>query len=283
MEHDTFSIIKGRYLVIIWLLPLIYLPGAELFAHKLLDSTSEWYWYDIYYIYYYHAAGIVSVFILIYLGRPNWRAMLGSFTSNELIPSLKLTAFVFIFSIAAAYLLFYPLSFYYPNFVNHWFIELPPIIYSQNNTYPFIPNFLSFLSLVIIAPIVEEFIFRGLLLHRWNKKWGLKYAILLSSLLFGIIHPDPIGATAFGIAMCILYLRTQSLLVPVICHATNNLVIWLFEVASYSYYGPEFNYTLEHFQSEWLIGVISFVISMTWVYLYFAKTRTYRRWSLPNA
>jgi len=283
MESNSFSIIKGRYLVIVWLLPFIYMPGAGYLEYRLLDSTSEWYWYEVLYTYYYHLWGIAGASILVYLGKPNIRTMLGTFRSEELLPSFKLTAFIFVFSIAAAYLLFYPLSFYTPKFVNYWYIELPPFIYSSNDVYPVLPNILSLLSLVVIAPLVEEFIFRGLLLYRWAQKWGLKTAIILSSLLFGLVHPDPIGATAFGIAMCILYLRTQSLWIPIICHGANNLVVWLIEVGSYSYNGPDFIYTLKHFQDEWFIGLIAIVISMLWLYVYFKSPRKYREWNLPNA
>lgn len=283
METDAFSIIKGRYLVIIWLLPLIYMPGIELLTYNLLDSTSKWYWYDIIYYYYYHALVVISVLILIYFGKPNCRTMFGVFQQKELLPSLKLTAFVFVFSIATAYILFYPLSFIIPEFVQYWFIDVPPFIYPSKGAYPIAPNLLSFISLVVIAPILEEFVFRGLLLHRWHKKWGLKHAILLSSLLFGIAHPDTIGAVAFGIAMCVLYLRTQSLWVPIICHATNNFVVWLIEAGWFSYYGPEHIYTLQEFQDEWLLGLFTTILTIFWLYLYFNKPKLYRTWSLPNA
>lgn len=283
METNAFSIIKGRYLVIIWLLPFICMPGIELLIYKLIDSTSELYWYEIIYYYYYHAFVAISLLILIYFGKPNCRVMFGEFQKKELFPSLKLTAFTFVFSIATAYLLFYPLSYILPEFVQYWYIDIPPIILSSNNTYSILPNLLKFISIVAIAPILEEFIFRGLLLHRWHKKWGLNYAIILSSLLFGIAHPDPIGATAFGMAMCVLYLRTQSLWVPIICHATYNFVVWLMEAVWIYYYGAGDIYTLQKFQEEWYLGLFTMVITVFWIYYYISKPKSYRTWCLPNA
>jgi len=283
MKSDPFSIIKGRYIVLIWLLPFIYMPGIEVILDYFIDSSSEWYWYDIIYLYYYHSFVAIFTIILIYFGKPNWLAMLGKIEQKELLPSLKFTAFIFIFSIATAYLLFYPLSFIIPEFVQYWFIDIPSSIYPSKGTYPIIPNLLSFISLVIIAPFIEEFIFRGLLLHRWQKKWDLKYAILLSSFLFGIVHPDPIGAIAFGIAMCVIYLKTQSLWVPIICHATNNLVVWLMEAGWFSYYGPEYIYTLQQFQDEWYVGIITSAITILWLYYYFIKPKSKRKWRLSDA
>ena len=287
METNAFTIIKGRYIVLLWLLPFIYMPGTEFLIHRFLDSTDEWYWFDIVYYYYYHAIILTGLLILLYSGKPDWRIMFGKLQQSELAPAVKLTAFIFVFSMATAYLLFYPLSFIAPEFVEYWYIDVPGFIYADANngtySYPVIANFLSFSSMVIIAPVLEEFLFRGLLLHRWNKKWNLKYAILLSSLLFGIVHPDPVGATAFGIAMCVLYLRTQSLWVPIFCHAINNLVVWLLEAGWVAYYGPDHTYTLEDFQNDWPWGLFWIFITIAWIFHYMSKPRTYRKWYLPDA
>lgn len=283
MDRDAFSIIKGRYLAILWLLPFIYMPGIESLTYQLLDSTDEWYWYDIIYYYYFHVVMLIGLLVMVYFGKPNWCNMFEKFQQKELLPSLKLTAFIFIFSIATSYIFFYPLSFIIPGFVEYWYIDIPPFIYADLNTYPIVPNLLSFISLVIIAPILEEFVFRGLLLHRWNKKWGIKYAIILSSLLFGVMHPDPIGATAFGVAMCILYLRTQSLWVPIICHAINNLVAWLLAAGWFAYYGSDHIYTIQDFQNDWQLGLITSILVILWIYIYMKNPKTYRTWCLPNA
>lgn len=140
METGVFTIIKGRYLVIIWLLPFFYMPGIELITYIYLDSISEWYWYELIYHYYYHVLVVISVLVLIYLGKPDLKSMFGVLQYKELLPSLKLTAFIFVFSIATAYLLFYPLSFIVPEFVQYWYIDIPSVIYPSNGAYPVAPN-----------------------------------------------------------------------------------------------------------------------------------------------
>ena len=38
--------------------------------------------------------------------------------------------------------------------------------------------------MIIVAPLIEEFLFRGLMLHKWSIKWNIKKAILFSELEF---------------------------------------------------------------------------------------------------
>lgn len=90
---------------------------------------------------------------------------------------------------------------------------------------PFL-NFMEFIIGVVMAPIVEEFLFRGVMLHRFTLKWGIRTAILISSFIFGILHADILGAFLFGVVMCILYIRTGTLIVPIICHMLNNLIAY---------------------------------------------------------
>jgi len=75
---------------------------------------------------------------------------------------------------------------------------------------------------VLVAPPVEELLFRGILLHRWSVKWGLRRAILFSSLAFAVLHAAPVGMFVFGCVMAVLYIRSRTLIVPIICHMLNN-------------------------------------------------------------
>ncbi|MBI4234432.1 MAG: CPBP family intramembrane metalloprotease [Chloroflexi bacterium] len=81
------------------------------------------------------------------------------------------------------------------------------------------------LTAAILAPLWEELLFRGVLLHRWAHKWSPTRGILLSSLIFALLHVDTVGAFVFGLVMCILYVKTHTLIVPVIAHALNNIAV----------------------------------------------------------
>lgn len=99
------------------------------------------------------------------------------------------------------------------------------------------------LTLVILAPIVEEFVFRGVFLTRIAAKTSMWGGILISSLLFGVLHLDFIGAFLFGIIASLLYLRTGNLLLPILFHMLNNAL------AALSMYVP----IDEFFAIDWFI------------------------------
>lgn len=93
---------------------------------------------------------------------------------------------------------------------------------------------LSAIASIIYAPVMEELVFRGVLFNRLKIRIGIIPAMLLSSFLFGIGH-DFGGITSaflFGICMCILYLKTDNILIPMSVHFINNVVATLLELTS---------------------------------------------------
>jgi membrane protease YdiL (CAAX protease family) len=77
----------------------------------------------------------------------------------------------------------------------------------------------------VVAPIVEEIIFRGIILRGFAEKYGKNRALLYSSLLFGIVHLNPwqfIPAVALGLFLGALYLRTGTVVTTCIAHAFYN-------------------------------------------------------------
>lgn len=91
---------------------------------------------------------------------------------------------------------------------------------------------MSFLVAVILAPIFEEILCRGLILNTLNKVMHKWVAIILSSAIFGIIHGNPIQfiyATALGILLGWIYTKTDSILIPILCHLAFNLTSTLLQ------------------------------------------------------
>ena len=81
-------------------------------------------------------------------------------------------------------------------------------------------------TLVFIGPICEEIIFRGYLLGRLSYKYGVKMGIVTSSIVFGMLHLQNVfGAAMFGVIMCIIFIKTNSLKFPVFIHIISNLLI----------------------------------------------------------
>lgn len=83
----------------------------------------------------------------------------------------------------------------------------------------------AFIALVVVAPLTEEFLFRGLILNGFLQRYSTWSAILLSAFLFAAFHFNPwqfIGAFILGIFFAWLYVKTRSLFLPILGHAINN-------------------------------------------------------------
>lgn len=87
-------------------------------------------------------------------------------------------------------------------------------------------NPLCLITIVIVGPIAEEVCFRrGILSSLYTNTSTKRYALLISSIVFGLIHFNPaqvIGASILGLFFGWLYLHTRSLLYPILCHIFNN-------------------------------------------------------------
>ncbi|MCX6996067.1 MAG: CPBP family intramembrane metalloprotease [Kiritimatiellaeota bacterium] len=80
---------------------------------------------------------------------------------------------------------------------------------------------------VVIAPVFEELLFRGILLPAAARQYGVGWGVILTSLAFAAIHlhlmsfaPLFLMAVAFALA----YLYSESILVPVVMHGVFNAV-----------------------------------------------------------
>lgn len=93
-----------------------------------------------------------------------------------------------------------------------------------------IPSWLvmHFISAVILVPIIEEIVFRGLILRRLRYKYGLRYSIMVSSLLFALIHFDKnfLGMFFFGAVLAVVTIRFKSLYAAIFVHGTYNASVF---------------------------------------------------------
>jgi membrane protease YdiL (CAAX protease family) len=85
----------------------------------------------------------------------------------------------------------------------------------------------SIATIAIAAPLLEEILFRGIILHGLLKNYSAGIAIAFSSLLFALIHGNVaqgLGAFLMGLFMGWIYWKTKSLYIPIILHFVNNTV-----------------------------------------------------------
>lgn len=81
------------------------------------------------------------------------------------------------------------------------------------------------LKVVVMAPIIEELIFRGVIMHGLMKNYSKFTAVFVSALMFALFHLNPWQFPAtfiLGILLGILMVRTKSIYLCITGHAINN-------------------------------------------------------------
>lgn len=156
------------------------------------------------------AMAFTLVAFLIYRARRGGPRIVARFSLRGLDPVLLLWGVLFVF---ATSLVIEPL------------LELLPAV---PNVYG--RGVWSLLTLVVMAPLFEEVIFRGVLLESARARYGVVAGWLISSLIFGVVHIYPavmVNAIIMGLILGFVYIRTASLWPAIILHAFNNGVAYL--------------------------------------------------------
>ncbi|WP_053957336.1 CPBP family intramembrane glutamic endopeptidase [Inediibacterium massiliense] len=119
------------------------------------------------------------------------------------------------------------------------------------------------IRVAFVAPIVEELLFRGIILKGFTKHYSIKKSIMVSALLFGLMHMNPwqfLGAFIWGIVAGWWFIKTRSIIPCILGHALNNSLSFI-EIAI-----PGFNtnFIEVHFQPMWfdLLGIILLVAGL---------------------
>ncbi|PEU18585.1 MULTISPECIES: CPBP family intramembrane glutamic endopeptidase [unclassified Bacillus (in: firmicutes)] len=87
---------------------------------------------------------------------------------------------------------------------------------------------ISIFSVVILAPFVEELIFRYAIMNVLTYRLNTLGSILIAAFIFSVIHMDfpfVFGYFLIGIALAIVYVKSNRLLVSFIVHASMNLFV----------------------------------------------------------
>lgn len=192
---------------------------------------------------------------------------------------LWLVGGLFLFSLGAFQVSYLGLSLVAPAWVEST-LQQSLLLSAEQATDPGLYNALMLVSVLVVAPVAEEFIFRGVLLHRWGVKWGIRPAIVLTSVLFGVLHSNLVGLFMFGVVMSLLYLSTRSLLVPIAAHALNNAIAWGVDFLATQPAANPID-TLTEFRSSWWLGVICLLVSAPWLLRYVAYHWPARKALLP--
>lgn len=111
-------------------------------------------------------------------------------------------------------------------------------IFNLNNLFHFTSNYeISSIPIIvqiicsgIIGPILEELVFRGIVYNKLKEFNKPMTSIILTSIIFGIIHSDIINAIyGFGVSFILIYLyeKYKTLKAPILMHMSLNITIIL--------------------------------------------------------
>lgn len=188
----------------------------------------------------------------------SWKKLTGGLPNNfNWLANIVLLLCLLLFNFGSLFASLGLLSFIFPDFVLSFLND-------KQNTDSLSPQlFLIFdtVSAILLAPIVEELLMRGVFLHRFQFKWGIQKAIIIGAIIFAIGHSNIIGMFMVALIMSILYLKYKTLLVPMFFHAMNNTAVSLLQLSQGGQTDSK-SATLSDIQSALWIGIVLLIISL---------------------
>jgi uncharacterized protein len=98
----------------------------------------------------------------------------------------------------------------------------------QQSSFPVLAGYAALTCM--LAPFAEEFFFRGFMFTVLSRRLGAVWAALIVGAVFGLVHApgSPVLGVAvlgvFGVALCVLYVRTGSIIPCMALHAIHNSI-----------------------------------------------------------
>lgn len=95
--------------------------------------------------------------------------------------------------------------------------------------FDYVPAWVMFIMVVIVAPIVEELLFRGIMLFPGGRLETTWLRLIISTVLFAVVHgPSDVYTTYTYLGMSVMFAyaskRTQTVEAPIVYHTLNNLM-----------------------------------------------------------
>lgn len=93
-------------------------------------------------------------------------------------------------------------------------------------------NIFLFISSCCLAPLIEEFLFRGIVFDILKEKHSNTFVVIVSSIIFYMAHGTPtnIGTLIFGLFAGWMIIKTKSIIPGVIIHFVWNTIIYFLPV-----------------------------------------------------
>lgn len=137
----------------------------------------------------------------------------------------------------------------------------------------------AFLKVAVVAPVVEELIFRGLILQGFRRNYNAFVAVFMSALLFALYHLNPWQFPAtfvLGLLLGWIVVRTNSIILSIIGHSINNFLV-LLNITFFEQIHSNAIYLIEKKQLYYistLVVIVSLILIFLLSFRWFRKTKT---------
>lgn len=114
-------------------------------------------------------------------------------------------------------------SIFFLDFLMYYLEFLPDLMEQTFDVV--LTSFWGIIAVTLFGPFIEELIFRGAITRFLLEKYNPKSAIVISALIFGLVHMNPvqiIGGFFMGLLLGWIYYKTKSILPVFIVHVINN-------------------------------------------------------------
>ena len=256
-ERNPFLKIRARGLLL-WFfygLGILFLGGIIITAGAPLEGTTLTNFSTIF-IYTWILYGVFSESEKVGV---DFRLLLRRTMSAVWLHLIGIVLCLITFSFGSIYLFGYLLTYIWPGLLDMGFLSEDTLI---NPNHSILNQTVNLIRIIVIAPVIEEILFRGFILNRWITKWGMQKGILATSLAFAFLHINVLSMFLFALCMAILYLKTRSLLFPIAAHALNNLLAVALGFLWPNYSDGSASAIIDAYRSAVWFGVICFALSL---------------------
>ena len=187
-------------------------PGPESSAWLVVQSVT------------FHWTGLLFVVHVVNRRKQSWHDAMGGarrpFAKDVLIGALLYLGAI---PVLWFYSVFYQFGLKHFGYEPTW-QEVALVLTDNQN--PWMRFYLMFMA-IGLAPLFEEFLFRGIGLPLLARRWGVARAVILVSVFFAAIHfhvPSLVPLFIIAAAFSLAYIYTESIVVPVVMHGLFNAV-----------------------------------------------------------
>ena len=122
------------------------------------------------------------------------------------------------------------------------------------------PFLVAFITVGIIAPIAEEFLFRGVVFNTLKKRFSPVWTIVIQGVLFGVFHLNLVQgsyATLLGMVFGYVTYKTKSLWPAIIMHIVNNSMSFIITIVL-----GDYNLSVTGFIIQAIVAVIGIAVTL---------------------